>query len=186
MIVEMGLAAIAAIVWAKTARQPSHAMAYNVMFIGSVSTLLFNGNPLLRYDGYYILSDLLEIPNLAQRSQGLSLLPRQAVRAGTSEAPATPPTPPARSLVVVYGVSSTIYRVFISWSSCCSWPTQSFLRGLLLAVAAVIAWTCVPLGKFVHYLVNNNESIRVRGRAIGSTLAMLALIGCPSAQLAFP
>ena len=44
------------------------ALAYNVMLIGGVSTLLFNGNPLLRFDGYYILADLLEIPNLAQRS----------------------------------------------------------------------------------------------------------------------
>ena len=38
------------------------ALAYNVMLIAGVSTVLFNGNPLLRYDGYYILADLLEIP----------------------------------------------------------------------------------------------------------------------------
>ena len=42
--------------------------AYNILLMGSVSTILFNGNPLLRYDGYYILADCLEIPNLAQRS----------------------------------------------------------------------------------------------------------------------
>ena len=39
------------------------------MFIGSVSTVLFNANPLLRFDGYYILSDLIEMPNLNQRSK---------------------------------------------------------------------------------------------------------------------
>ena len=38
------------------------------MVIAGVSTLLFNGNPLLRYDAYYILADLTEIPNLASRS----------------------------------------------------------------------------------------------------------------------
>ena len=45
-----------------------NSLCFNVMFICSVSTVLFNGNPLLRYDGYYILSDLTEIPNLRQKA----------------------------------------------------------------------------------------------------------------------
>jgi len=44
-----------------------HIIAYNVIFVASVSTVLFNGNPLLRFDAYYVLTDLIEIPNLAQR-----------------------------------------------------------------------------------------------------------------------
>ena len=44
-------------------------MAYNAMLVASVSTVLFNANPLLRYDGYYMLSDFLEIPNLQQKSK---------------------------------------------------------------------------------------------------------------------
>jgi putative peptide zinc metalloprotease protein len=70
MMVELAVAALAAVVWARTgAGTAAHTIAYNMIFVGSVSTLLFNGNPLLRYDGYYILSDLLEIPNLAQRGK---------------------------------------------------------------------------------------------------------------------
>ncbi len=45
-----------------------NAICLKVMFVCSVSTLLFNGNPLLRYDGYYLLSDLWEVPNLRQRA----------------------------------------------------------------------------------------------------------------------
>ena len=45
-----------------------NSLALDVMIVCSVSTLLLNGNPLLRYDGYYILSDLVDIPNLAERS----------------------------------------------------------------------------------------------------------------------
>ena len=45
------------------------AALFNIMVIASVSTLIFNGNPLLRYDAYYILADLIEMPNLAARSQ---------------------------------------------------------------------------------------------------------------------
>src|SRR5579863_1627819 len=70
MIVELFVAAMATFVWAKTGPGTVNSIAYNVMFIASVSTVIFNANPLLRFDGYYILSDLLEIPNLSQRATG--------------------------------------------------------------------------------------------------------------------
>ncbi len=70
MIVELFVAALATFVWAKTAPGTLHSLAYNMMFVASVSTLIFNINPLLRFDGYYILSDLIEIPNLNQRATG--------------------------------------------------------------------------------------------------------------------
>ena len=51
MIVEVFLAAIAAFIWASTAPGVIHSVAYNIMFVASVSTLIFNLNPLLRFDG---------------------------------------------------------------------------------------------------------------------------------------
>jgi hypothetical protein len=68
MIAELFLAAIAALIWANIGDGPMRTLAFNVIFVASISTLLFNLNPLLRFDGYYILSDLLEIPNLQARS----------------------------------------------------------------------------------------------------------------------
>ena len=70
MIVELFVAALATFLWARTGPGTLHTLAYNMMFVASVSTLIFNINPLLRFDGYYILSDLLEIPNLNQRAIG--------------------------------------------------------------------------------------------------------------------
>ena len=70
MLAELAIAAIAAILWVRTADGTTvHAIAYNVMFIASISSLAFNGNPFLRYDAYYILLDVLEIPNLESRSK---------------------------------------------------------------------------------------------------------------------
>src|SRR5208282_5456483 len=69
--VELFFAAICSIIWRDTnaTNYPLvHQLAFNAMFIASVSTVLFNANPLLRYDGYYILSDLLEIPNPGKKS----------------------------------------------------------------------------------------------------------------------
>jgi putative peptide zinc metalloprotease protein len=66
--VELFLAAIALFVWLAVEPGWVHHIAYAVMLVGGVSTLLFNGNPLLRFDGYYVLADWLEIPNLAAKA----------------------------------------------------------------------------------------------------------------------
>ena len=68
MMVELFLAALALFVWLLVEPGTVRDAAWNVMLIGSLSTLLFNGNPLLRFDGYYVLADAVEIPNLKARS----------------------------------------------------------------------------------------------------------------------
>jgi len=69
ILTELLFAALAAIAWFFT-EQPGfvHALMFNVMLGCSISTILFNANPLLKYDGYYMLMDVLEAPNLRQRS----------------------------------------------------------------------------------------------------------------------
>jgi len=176
MIIELGLAAIAAIVWYHTGDGTIHTIAYNAMFIASVSTLLFNANPLLRYDGYYILSDILEIPNLAQRSkQYLYFLVRKYVWS-VKQARNPAHTRGEKGWFVFYGIASTIYRVFICVRILMFVADKLFMFGLILAVAAAVAWVVVPLGKFVHYLLTSGELMRVRGRAIASTALTLGLI----------
>lgn len=66
--VELFLAAVATFCWWFAKTSLAQNLALNVMLLGSVSAVLFNGNPLLRFDGYFCLSDLIEIPNLRQRS----------------------------------------------------------------------------------------------------------------------
>ena len=176
MIVELAVAAVAAIVWYYTGEGAVHTIAYNVMFIASVSTLLFNANPLLRYDGYYILSDILEIPNLAQRSkQYIYYLVRKYVWS-VKQARNPAHSRGEKGWFVFYGIASTIYRVFICVRILLFVADKLFMFGLILAAAAAVAWVLVPMGKFVHYLLTSGELMRVRGRAIGSTAATLAAI----------
>ncbi len=68
MYVEIILATIATFVWWFVEPGWVQDLCLQVMLVSSVSTVLFNGNPLLRFDGYYILSDILEIPNMYQKS----------------------------------------------------------------------------------------------------------------------
>ena len=181
MLVELAVAAVAAIVWARTASGTVHAIAYNVMFIASVSTLLFNGNPLLRYDGYYILSDLIEIPNLAQRSREYIYYLVKHFIWNVRQARSPAHAGSECAWFVFYGPASTVYRVWISIRILLFVADKLFFLGALLAVAALVAWVLVPLGRFLHYLGTSGELARVRGRATGSTVGfgvvVLGVIG---------
>lgn len=68
ILVELGVAAVAAWLWVLTQPGLFNQACFNVMLMCSVSTLVFNANPLLKFDGYYILADYLEIPNLKQKA----------------------------------------------------------------------------------------------------------------------
>ncbi|NOT02313.1 MAG: hypothetical protein HOP29_17030 [Phycisphaerales bacterium] len=169
MCVEFLLAGTAAIVWANTSDGTlTHALSYNVLFISGVSTFLFNANPLLRYDGYYILSDLLEIPNLALRSrQYLYYLVKR--HAWGVKGAINPGGGGERYWLFSYAVASTVYRVFIGVFIILFIADKLFFVGALLAVGAIVTWVLVPLVTLVRYLATSGELSRVRRRAINST-----------------
>ena len=176
ILTELAFAAVAAIVWANTGPGTLRAICYNIMFIASVNSLLFNGNALLRFDAYYILSDLVEIPNLAQRSKNyIYYLVRRYVW-GVRKATSPAHTRGERAWFVVYGFASTIYRFFICFRILMFVSQKFFLVGAVLAIAAVITWVMVPLGKFVHYLATSGELLRVRPRAVLTTVIFLAAV----------
>ena len=87
------MASLCTIVWAISQPGFLHTLCLNIMLVASVNTLLFNGNLLRRYDGYYIFSDLVEVPNLAQRAQALlrRTLGRVLFGIETPRAPETKP-----------------------------------------------------------------------------------------------
>ena len=182
MYVELVLAAVAAVVWVNTSPGTViHQLAFNVFFIASVTTLLFNANPLIRFDGYYILSDLIEMPNLAQRSKDYLyyLTKKYAYKVRRPRDPSH--TPSERPVLVVYGVLSFFYRIFITVTIVWFVTNKLFFLGALMAVAAVIGFVFVPLGKFVRYLATHAELTRTRGRSIGvtaaATVTLVVLVG---------
>lgn len=180
VMVELAGAAIAVIIWANTSTGTLHIIAYNIIFVASISTLLFNGNPLLRFDAYYVLSDLVEIPNLSQRSKSYIyyLVKKYCWKLKGTQNPAN--SPGEMIWFIFYGVASTAYRIFICIRILLflndRLPEELFILVPFFAGSAVIAWVLVPLGKFIRYLATSGELARTRGRAVASTLGSLALI----------
>jgi putative peptide zinc metalloprotease protein len=107
---EVLLAAIATFVWVSTAPGLVHYIAMNVMLVCSVSTLLFNANPLLRYDGYYVLSDLCDVPNLGEKSRRLLAGHTNKLIFGFDEMAPELMTASARFWMLTYAVLAAMYR----------------------------------------------------------------------------
>jgi putative peptide zinc metalloprotease protein len=176
MIVELFVAAIMAFVWLNTSpNELTNQLAYNTMLIASVSTIVFNANPLLRYDGYYMLSDFLEIPNLQRKSTEyiLGLVKRHVFRVK-----ATQPLPPVwqRVQLFTYGVLSTIYRVFVGVMIILLVAFTIPVLGVLMAIGGIITWLLMPLFKTLKYLALDPELHRKRGRATAFTLAFATIV----------
>lgn len=114
MYVELVLASIATFVWWFSEPGMVNLLALNIVFVSSVSTILFNANPLLRYDGYYILSDLLEIPNLRQKAT--TILQRWAGQWLMGIEASPDPFLPSRQqwAFALYSVAAAAYRWFIT------------------------------------------------------------------------
>lgn len=177
MIFELFAASIAAFVWLNThPGSLTHQIAYNVLFTASVSTVLFNANPLMRFDGYFILSDLLEVPNMMQRSQNLLkyLFKVHFYRLKNE----TPPSSDPAELVIlfVYGVAAMIYRLFLFFSITLYVMGKLFAIGLILAVWTAGMWFIMPVGKWVHWLATHHTLEDHRPRAIMTSILLVA--GC--------
>ena len=182
MIAELFIAAVAAIVWVATLDNGGavNQVAYYTVLIASVSTVLFNANPLLRYDGYYILSDWLEIPNLQQRSReySLGLVKRYVFRVRTTQP--LPPTVRQKLWMVAYWVLSGIYRIFIGFAIVMmviyQLPPEIQVVGYFLAAGAVATFFVVPTFKLFKYLTTEAELHRKRTRAWAFTLAVASVV----------
>ncbi len=108
ILVELVLASLCLFLWLRAAPGPESALLLNVVLICSVSTLLFNGNPLLRYDGYYVLSDWLGIPNLSSESRRELWALFDSWVLGVVREPSEPGV--RRVFLCVYGLASVLYR----------------------------------------------------------------------------
>ena len=176
MIVELFFAALATFVWAKTGQGTLHSLAYNMMFVSSVSTLVFNLNPLLRFDGYYILSDLLEIPNLTQRANNQLRHLCEHYLFGVVKSFGPAQTRTEAFWLVTFGITSGIYRVIVFSGVLLAVADRFLIIGIIMALVCLISWVTVPLWKFAKYLSSSPRLDRIRSRAVGVTAGLAAAI----------
>lgn len=176
MIVELFVASLAFIIW--TLVQPGliKDAALSAFLIGSVSTILFNANPLLRFDGYYILQDLIEIPNLYSRAGKYNayLFKKYVLGQPAVISPATESS--EQSWLFGYGILAWCYRMFISLVIASFLAGKYFIIGLALAVWSLTLMIVLPIYRGLKYLLFDSSLGGLRMQAVGRTAALTAAV----------
>ncbi len=183
MYVESILAALAVLLWSMTEPGRLHDLAYNVIVLASVVTAFFNINPLMRFDGYYVLSDLLEIPNLRARSAKFTAGVAKRIFLSLRD------TAPVvgfrlRAFLLSFGIAASIYRVSIIIGIAAVVAYK--IPGVGLGLAGLLFGSTVfgMLVRLTRYLWRSDETAPVRRRAV--VLSTLLLIGAPGMVLLIP
>jgi putative peptide zinc metalloprotease protein len=163
--VELFLAALALFVWLAVEPGAVRMVALDVMLIGGVSTLLFNGNPLLRFDGYYVFSDLIDVPNLGPRGtrQVAHLAQRHLLGLDDAESPAT--APGEAPWLVAHALLSFVYRSVVMCGIALFVAERFFFVGVGLALWVVVGQVLVPAARVAAFLWSSPRVERRRGRA---------------------
>lgn len=166
IMAELFLAALALLVWVTVQPGTVRDVALVVAVIGSVSTALFNGNPLLRFDGYYVLCDSFDLPNLGARSQAFwrHLLLSRVLR--LVDVPSPEPGKGERPWLVFYAPAALIYRIgltvaIVGWIG--SW---SMVLGVLAGVGMAITLVVKPAVDFWVSLLRMALPERQRRRVL--------------------
>ncbi|EKD33741.1 MAG: hypothetical protein ACD_75C02610G0001, partial [uncultured bacterium] len=177
MAVELFVAALALYLWLAVEPGQVRKLAFNVMMIGGVSTLLANGNPLLRFDGYYVLADLLEIPNLARRSGKYLGYLLQRYLFGIEHAVSPVTARGEEGWFVVYGIASFCYRLFIMMALALWIGGKFFGAGIVLAAWAIATQLVFPAVHAVSEFFASIAGRRRRTRILAATTAITAVLG---------
>ena len=177
MYIEFAVAALAAVVWANTgAGTILHAVCYNIMFTASASTLLFNINPLLRFDGYYMLTDYLETPNLQIKSREYVINCVKKRLFKVTRISYYNYRFRERCWLFVYGIASITYKIIISFSITFFVLEKLFVVGIVFLLGLIVSTVIKPVLKLLSYLFFSYELQKKRLRAMGLVLGLTLLL----------
>ena len=191
ILVETALAAAATIVWLHAAPGLGRSIAFNVMLVGGVSTILFNGNPLLRFDGYYIFSDLIEVPNLGSRASRYVAYLIQKRLFGIEDLDSPVTAPGEAAWFLFYACASFFYRMLVSFGIALFLATKFLVVGFAIAIWSVAAIALTPLYRGLKFLAasprlegRRRRAIAIVGALAAAATGVLFLLPIPYATIA--
>lgn len=176
MLAEGVIAAIGLFVWLLVEPGTLRDMGFAFALTGSISTLMFNANPLLKFDGYHILQDLVDMPNLGPRASRYLhyLLRRYLLGIQTARSPVS--ALHERRWLMAYGIGAMVYRWIITLGIALYLATRFPTAGMLLALFALYQLAARPMLKAMDYLLNTQELADRRPQALGLSGALASLL----------
>jgi len=176
ILVESFLAALGLLLFLATEPGLIQDIGFNIFIIGGISSIFFNGNPLLKYDGYYILADALGIPNLYQRSGHYWQYWFQRYLFGLQDVSSPASAPGETFWFVVYSISSMLYRFAVLWFIFVVVTEKFFILGVILATWLLSLQVFLPLYKSLRFIISSPELRQKRRRAVFFSTALVSLL----------
>jgi putative peptide zinc metalloprotease protein len=187
ILVESFLAALGLLLFLMAEPGLIQDIGFNIFIIGGISSLFFNGNPLLKFDAYYILADALAIPNLYQRSGQYWHYLFQRYLFGITSANSPAYSPGENLWLAIYGFLSQTYKLIVMWFIVTFVSDLSFFAGIVLAIWLISLQLCLPLWKALRFIACNPRLGQKRGRVwaitagiTGLVIAVLGFVPVPS------
>ena len=176
ILAEVFLASLAMLLWGSVEEGAFRAVLFNIMLISGVSTVFFNGNPLLRFDAYYVLTDILEIPNLAARSNQYIgyLLKRYLFNLTETASPTASKSESA--WLFIYSLASFIYRIFITIFITLFVASKYFILGSIIGIWFIYMAIIQPVFKTLMKPMTDPQMKLKKGRIYTITGTVIGLI----------
>lgn len=176
IIVELVLASIALLFWINVHQGMLSDILFNVMLIGGVSTLLFNGNPLLKFDGYFVMADALEIPGLGPRANKYYgyLVQKYVFKVQGLDSPVL--AHGESFWFLIYAAAAFVYRLFLTVAITLFIASKYFFIGIILAIWAIFMQAVLPVIKWAQHLYGSPVLMQKRGRAILITTSVISVV----------
>lgn len=179
MYVELIIAAACVFAWSWTSSEVIRMHLFNLFFMASVSTILFNANPLMRFDGYFVLSDLLKIPNLYTNGTKAFQNQMQWLFYGQRDNSQCHEIENNRSVVTTYGWLAAIWKVLICVGLSITASVMFGGFGILLAMFGVVSWFGKPVWGIAKNLLqrrNSRPHTVVRAATVATAIATIGLM----------
>lgn len=181
MFVELVISALALVVWWNTKEGLAHQLALNVFFVTSITTIVFNANPLIKFDGYYMFADFLEVPNLREKSGKAMREWFGSYCLGIEPQPDPFDPIQSRGWFVLYAVAAAVYRCILTvtiglmlYQMLKPYRLESI--GAALAIASVAGLIGQTVWQVIQMIRAPRETPLSRPRIIVTLLMMAAIL----------
>jgi putative peptide zinc metalloprotease protein len=186
IMVEAGLASLALFAWLLVEPGLISQTAFAIMVIGGISTVFVNGNPLLKFDAYYVMADAIEIPNLATRSSAYLTHLAQCTLYEVGDRASPAHSRSEACWLLGYGIGSFCYRITILLVIALYLATEFLLAGVLLAVWALVVQLAIPFARSIASLVRLSRNHRQRLRVYGAVVVLIGTLWLLLFSVPFP
>lgn len=186
IMIELCIAAVCMLLWCVATDAYVRSILLNTMLLCSLNTVLFNGNPLLRFDGYFLLADWMKIPNLAARAS--SAVHGVVFQLFTGVVRPHHESKQHLRFLLLYGFAAMAYRVFLTLAILqlirfVSRQWQLEIGGNVVSAVLLSGAVVMPLLKFAATVTSAENKVQYTRK---SFLRMAASVGCVLLLLLFP